>query len=132
MGFIKTLIGLPILIVLLIFAFVNNDLATFSLWPFEIEITISWSVAILFFVIFGFLLGEFFAWMSYAPLRKDLRRQKKDNKKLTEKVSGLQDDLDQIKAEKENPQPEIKSGLFGFFKKKEDEPAVNNTEDGIF
>ena len=50
MGFIKVLIGLPVFIVLLIFAFVNNDLATFSLWPFSIEITVSLSVAVLFFV----------------------------------------------------------------------------------
>ena len=39
MGFIKMLIGLPILIIILIFAFVNNDLATFNLWPFYFEIT---------------------------------------------------------------------------------------------
>ena len=49
MGFIKMLIGLPILIIILIFAFVNNDLATFNLWPFYFEITVSQSVAIVFF-----------------------------------------------------------------------------------
>ena len=39
MGIIKILIGLPIFLVILIFAFVNNDLATFNLWPFSFEIT---------------------------------------------------------------------------------------------
>ena len=81
MGFIKALIGLPIFVILLIFAFVNNDLAMFSLWPFSLEITVSLSVAIMFFVILGFLLGSFFSWLSYAPIRKDLRKQKKKNKK---------------------------------------------------
>ena len=57
MGFIKMLIGLPILIIILIFAFVNNDLATFNLWPFYFEITVSQSVAIVFFILLGFLLG---------------------------------------------------------------------------
>lgn len=118
MGFIKTLIGLPVVAVILVFAFVNNNLVEFSLWPFELEITVSQSVAILFFIILGFLFGNFFSWLSYAPLRKDLKKQKKVNKKLskqqqalTETVSGLQDDLEQIKAEKEALMPEKPSWL---------------------
>ena len=133
MGFIKTLIGLPIVAVILIFAFVNNNLAEFSLWPFELEITVSQSVAVLFFVILGFLLGNLFSWLSYAPLRKDLKKQKKANKKLskqqqvlTETVSGLQGDLEQIKAEKEALMPEKPSWL-SFLKKQSTE---NNTDDG--
>ena len=127
MGFIKTLIGLPIVAVILIFSFVNNNLAEFSLWPFELEITVSQSVAILFFVIFGFLLGNLFSWLSYAPLRKDLKKQKKTNKKLskqqqllTETVSGLQGDLEQIKAEKEALMPEKPSWL-SFLRKQASE-----------
>lgn len=54
MGFIKMLIGLPLLVVILVFAFVNNDLAVFNLWPFYIEITVSLSVAIVFFYLFRF------------------------------------------------------------------------------
>lgn len=131
MGFIKTLIGLPVIVIVLIFAFVNNNLAEFSLWPFSVEITVSQSVATLFFVLFGFLLGSFFSWMSYAPLRKDLRRQRKDNKKLSkqqqilsETVSDLQEDLEQIKAEKEALMPEKQSWL--SFLKKQSTPADNN------
>ena len=48
MGFIKMLIGLPLLVVILVFAFVNNDLAVFNLWPFYIEITVSLSVPLSF------------------------------------------------------------------------------------
>lgn len=134
MGFIKTIIGLPLTVVLLIFAFVNNDLATFSLWPFSIEITVSLSVAVLFFVLLGFITGSLFSWLSYAPLRKDLRKQKKKNKKLskqqqilTETVSDLQDDLEQIKAEKEALMPE-KTGWFGFWKKKDTAETTENKE----
>ena len=138
MGFIKAIIGLPLLVIILIFAFVNNDLATFSLWPFSIEITVSLSVAVLFFIIFGFLLGNFFSWMSYAPVRKDLRKQKKKNKKLSKQqkiladtVSDLQGNLEQIKAEKEAQKPE-KRKLFGWFGKKTEEEAepVENKENG--
>ncbi len=138
MGFIKAIIGLPLLVIILIFAFVNNDLATFSLWPFSIEITVSLSVAVLFFIIFGFLLGNFFSWMSYAPVRKDLRKQKKKNKKLSKQqkiladtVSDLQGNLEQIKAEKEAQKPE-KRKLFGWFGKKPEEEAepAENKENG--
>ena len=139
MGFVKILIGLPIIIVILIFSFVNNDLSTFSLWPFDLEITVSWSVAILFFVVIGFWLGHLFSWMSYAPLRKDLRQQKKANKKLSkqqqilsETVSDLQGNLEQIKAEKQAAEQPKKQGFFSRFKKKEAEPVVNISEDGIF
>ena len=133
MGFIKILIGLPILIVILIFSFFNNDLATFNLMPFDFEITVPLSVAILFFIILGFLLGSFFSWMSYAPLRKDLRQQKKENKKLskqqqvlTETVTGLQGDLEHIKAEKNALMPEKPSWRQRLFKKKEE--TVDNSE----
>ena len=83
MGFIKALIRLIVLAVVLIFAFVNNDFANFNLWPFYIEVTVSLSVAIVFFVLFGFIWGKFDSWMSYAPVRSQLRHQKKQNKKLS-------------------------------------------------
>lgn len=125
MSFIKMLIGLPLLIVIVIFAFVNNDLATFNLWPFYIEITVSLSVAIAFFIAFGFILGEFFAWLSYAPLRKALRQQKKQNKKLnkeqqklTERVSGLQENIETLKAEdKAVPKPSFGQRLKTIFRR---------------
>lgn len=134
MGFIKTIIGLPVIVIILIFAFVNNDLATFSLWPFSIEVTVSLSVAVLFFILFGFALGSLFSWLSYAPLRKDLRKQKKKNKKLskqqqilTETVSDLQGNLEQIKAEKEALMPE-KPSWFDFLKKKAPQETNENKE----
>ena len=116
MGFMKLLIGLPILIVILIFAFVNNDLATFDLWPFYFEITVS----------LGLNLGLVWMWMSYAPVRKALRQQVKQNKKLSkeqqklvEKVSGLQSNLDSFKAaEAAKPKPTIKERFKAAFSRK--------------
>ena len=64
MGIVKVLIGLPIFIIIAVFAFVNNDLATFSLWPLSIEVTVSLSVAVIFFILLGFFLGSFFSWLS--------------------------------------------------------------------
>ena len=131
MGFIKLLIGLPLVIVILVFAFVNYDLATFNLWPFYVEITVSQSVAIVSFVVFVYILGKVSSWMSYAPVRAQLRKQKKENKKLnkeqqklTEKVSGLQENLETLKtqtAEILPPKPTLKDMMKNIFKRKEKE-----------
>lgn len=58
MNFVKMLVELPILIIILIFAFVNNDFVSFSLWPFFIELTVSQSVVIVVLILFGFLMGK--------------------------------------------------------------------------
>lgn len=126
MGFIKWLVGLPILLVIAIFAFVNNDLATFNLWPFYIEITVSLSVAIVFFIVFGFVLGHLSSWMSYAPVRKALRKQKKQNKKLSKEqlklvreMEGLHTNIETLKErEVKLPKPSFKQRFKSIFKGK--------------
>ena len=127
MSFLRMLISLPIIIVILVFAFVNNEMATFNLWPFYIEVTVSLSVAIVFFILFGFVLGKLSSWMSYAPIRAQLRRQRKENKKLNkeqqklaEKVSGLQENIETLKAaEPKTPKPGLKDRLKNLFKSKD-------------
>ncbi len=121
MAFIKTLIGLPILLIILVFAFMNNDLATFSLWPLNFEIEVSLSVMIVLLIAIGFLLGNFFLWLSYAPLRRELRSHKKNNKKLSKEqdklvkeMEGLQSNLEEIKQEdlQKNPKTSIFKRMF--------------------
>lgn len=131
MGFIKLLIGIPVIVVLLVFAFVNNDLATFSLWPFSVEITVSLSVAVLFFVVLGYILGSLFAWLSYAPVRASLRRQKKQNKKLSKEQQNLvkemevlQKNLDELKEfEEQQPKPGLGERIRGMFASSKTEPS---------
>ena len=137
MGFIKMLIGIPLLVVILVFAFVNNDLATFSLWPFYIEITVSLSVAIVFLIFIGFVIGSFFTWLSYAPVRQALRRQKKQNKKLNKEqqklareMESLHENLASLKElEAQLPKPSFGDkvkGLFRSSKKEEETPSRQN------
>ncbi len=113
MGFIKALIGLPLAFVVLVFAFVNNDMAAFSLWPTAIEITVSLSVAIIFLLVLGYIIGWFFTWLSYIPLRKALRHQKKQNKKLSKEqeklakeVEGLQGNIESLRSGV-SPEPKV-------------------------
>lgn len=138
MGFIKMLIGLPLLVVILVFAFVNNDMATFNLWPFYIEITVSLSVAIVFLLALGFILGNFFSWLSYAPVRAALRQQKKQCRKLSKEqlklvkeVEGLHENLNSLKElEAKMPKPTFREKLARFFKRKPKEPADNTANGG--
>ena len=96
MGFFKVLLGLPLLVIVLVFAFVNNDLATFNLWPFYVEVTVSLSVAIVFLVSVGFFWGCLFSWLSHAPVRKDLRKQKKKYKRLSKEQEKLAKEVEDL------------------------------------
>ena len=128
MGFIKVLIGLPLVFIILVFAFVNNDMATFNLWPTGIEVTTSLSVAVIFFVVVGYILGWLFTWLSYASVRRSLREQKKENKKLckeqeklTKEVEGLHGNIESLRG---SVPPSIESASFlqkfkSFFFKKD-------------
>ncbi|MBQ8436972.1 MAG: DUF1049 domain-containing protein [Alphaproteobacteria bacterium] len=104
MNLLKMLIGLPVLLIVLVFAFVNNDLVTFSLWPFAFEVTVSLSVAIVFLFTFGFVFGNIFSWLSHSPLRKALRHHKrqykklnKEQQKLLKEMGMLHEDLEKAK-----------------------------------
>ena len=129
MGFIKMLIGLPLVAVILVFAFVNNDLVNFSLWPFYIEITVSLSVAIVFLILVGFIIGWFFTWMSYAPIRKALRQQKKQNKKLNKEQQKLAKEMEDLhenlaslkELEAQMPKPSVSDKIKGLFLSKSSE-----------
>ena len=100
----------------------------FDLWPFEIEVTVSLSVAIVFFVLFGFIWGKFDSWFAYSPLRSALRHQKKQNKKLTKEqekltkeVEGLQGDITELKEKEASyPKPPLKQRIAAWFKHKKD------------
>ena len=105
MGFIKLIIGLPLLILLLVFAIYNNDFVTLKIWPFDIEIITSLSVVLVFFVLLGYFIGWLFTWMSYSSVRSSLRAHKKQNKKLSKEqeklskeVENLQENIETMKS----------------------------------
>ena len=104
MSFFKLIIGLPLIIIIAVIAFMNNEMVTINLWPFYIEITATLSVVIIFLALFGYIIGKLDSWVSYAPLRLALRNQLRQNKKLNaeqqrlvEKVEGLKENLENIK-----------------------------------
>lgn len=126
MSFFKLIIGLPLIIIIAVIAFMNNEMVTINLWPFYIEITATLSVVIIFLALFGYIIGKLDSWVSYAPLRLALRNQLRQNKKLNaeqqrlvEKVEGLKENLENIKTnESANAQPVEKANLSSKLKQK--------------
>jgi len=123
MNFIRRLIGIPLIVVVIVFAVVNNDFATFTLKPFDVDITISLSVLILVLLFAGYLLGRLDGYVANAPLRSSLRAHKKTNKALNKEheklhatVSDLQENIEYLKnKEPEKPKVPFKQKMSNFF-----------------
>lgn len=120
MFFFKIIIGLPLIVMLLVFAFVNNNMVELSLWPADLEITISQSVLIVFLYVLGYLAGWFFTWVSYSPIRRLLRAQRKENRKMSKEQEKLNKEVEDLKGNidvlKASTPPEPKRSFASWFK----------------
>lgn len=123
MNFIRKLIGIPLIILVIVFAVINNDFATFTLKPFNLDITISLSVLILVLFFLGYLLGRLDGYAANAPVRSQLKLHKKTNKALNKEheklhatVSNLQENIEYLKnKETEEPKVALKEKISKFF-----------------
>ena len=105
MKFFKFLFWLPVLLIVIVFASYNNQLMSFNLWPFMLEVKISGALAIIGLILFGYCVAKVDSWFSYSPIRRALSSQKKQNKvldkkqkELTQTISGLQENISSLKA----------------------------------
>ena len=126
MRFIKYIIGLPLFVLLLVFAIVNNDFVTLKIWPTDIEIITSLSVVIIFLFLFGYFIGKLFTWMSYSSVRSSLRAHKKQNKKLSKEqeklskeVENLQENIETMNRTDASEKKSWKENFKNMFKKKQ-------------
>lgn len=135
MNFIRTLIELPVFLIVIVLAVVNSDFAEFVLKPFNLNLKISTSVLIIVLFVVGYLIGRLDGYVSNAPLRSKLRQHKKDNKflnkeheklhkeheKLSANFSNLRENFENIKIkEREDAKKLMKDkfkSLFSFKKK---------------
>jgi uncharacterized membrane protein YciS (DUF1049 family) len=123
MNFLRGLIEIPLIVIVIVLAVVNNDFVTFTIPPFDLDITISLSVLIFVLFFAGYFLGRLDAFVANAPLRASLRLQKKTNKvlnkeheKLNAKYSDLQENLETIKHQvPEKPKVSWKKSVSEFF-----------------
>ena len=142
MSFIRMIVGLSLIIIIAIFAFMNNDMTSFEFWPFNVEVKVTQSVAIIVFLLIGYIIGKVDSWMSYSPMRKALRCQLRQNKKLNaqhqklnETVQDLKGTIESSKNTINNTQKEssvsgtiagAKDKVMSLFKRKEDEPKQDD------
>ena len=108
MKFFKFLFWLPILTIVIVFVTTNSEKMSFSLWPFLPEnskISVSGPLAIIFFILFGYVVAKIDSWFSYSPIRRALSSQRRQNKQLdrkqkelTQTISGLQENISSLKA----------------------------------
>lgn len=123
MGFIKFVIGLPLFVLLLVFAIVNNDFVTLRIWPTDIEIITSLSVVIVFLFLLGYFMGKLFTWMSYSSIRSSLRTHKKQNKKLSKEVENLQENIETMsRTDNSSEKKSWKEKFKNIFARKQKEP----------
>jgi len=128
MNFIRSLIEVPVFVLVIILAVINDDFTKFVLKPFDISVTISISVLILCLFFVGYFTGRLDGYVANAPLRLKLRENQKAHKalnkeheKLTSNFSHLQEDFQRIKAtsvpQEEKPSLKVKLGNLFKFKK---------------
>ncbi len=73
---------------------VQNNTELVGIWPISdasSESTMMVGVSVVYLIMFflGYFCGRFSAWSAYAPLRMQLRRQKKENKVLSKEHEKL-------------------------------------------
>lgn len=76
----------------------SADGIAFVLWPQE-KTVISWNVKLVLLVtlLYGYVGGRIGSWFAQAPVRRELKQQKKANKILTKEHSELNKTVDGLK-----------------------------------
>ncbi len=110
MSLIKLIIGLPLLILLAVFTFGNNSSSEIIDLGFEflgIKISARLDLVIIILLVFGYVMGRFDSWLSNSSLRKKLRSQTKQNKKLNEQQQKLSVEVEELKETIDSVKPEV-------------------------
>lgn len=92
-----------------------------SLWPFERVIKVNTLPMLATFIVFGYLWGRINAWFKYAPLRRDLRLQRKTNRVLNKEHEKLNETVTGLKQDIQGLQEQAKANLSDY----SDEPQKN-------
>ena len=134
MKFIRSLIDIPVFILIIILAVINDESTKFVFKSFNIKITVTVSVLILVLFFAGYLIGRLDGYVANAPLRLQLREHKKANKvlnreheklnkeheKLSNNFSHLKEDFQHLKVAKPEQTKSFKEKFAGLFKFKKD------------
>ncbi len=86
---LRTLIALPVLIVLVLFALSNPQPVTLLFWPTDFKLATPVSAAVLVTAAAAFLLGSLFVWFPALGARRRARRFERAARRLEDQVNSL-------------------------------------------
>lgn len=86
---LRTLLFLPVLIVLILFALSNPAPVTLTFWPTDFRFTTPVSAAILVSAAAAFVVGGLFVWFPALCTRRRARRFERATRRLEAQVSDL-------------------------------------------
>lgn len=102
MKFLSWLIGVPILIIVIIFAVVNRGVVAVDLWPLPWSAQLPVFLLVLGALAIGLVIGALISWFSASKARGAARREHRRADKLEQDVRTLQDE--KLKLEKQDTQ----------------------------
>ena len=91
---LRTLIALPFLVVLILFALSNPQPVTLTIWPTDLKLATPLSAAVLVTAAAAFLLGSLFVWIPALGTRRRARRFERATRRLEDQVVSLKKKLD--------------------------------------
>jgi uncharacterized integral membrane protein len=86
---LRTLIALPVLVVLVLFALSNPQPVTLAFWPTDFTLKTPISAAVLVAAAVAFLLGSLFVWFPALAARRRARRFERAARRLEDQVNSL-------------------------------------------
>jgi putative membrane protein len=93
---LRVIIGLPLLVILVVFALSNTDPVRLGIWPTDYTVQVPLSIAVLAAAAVAFLLGGLVVWMGELGQRRRARRAE-------DTVRVLEDRLEELKARLARP-----------------------------
>jgi uncharacterized integral membrane protein len=85
----RLVIGLPLLLLMVVFALSNRASVTLGLWPTDFSLEVPLSLAILAAMAIAFLVGGIFVWFSVLAQRRRARRAEQAVRLLEAEVQSL-------------------------------------------
>ena len=87
---LKWLLTLPLILLLLVFALSNRDVANLSFWPFDLAISMPLSFMLVACLVIGLLLGGFTVWLGDLKDKIEVRCLRNEVTNLNRQILSLQ------------------------------------------
>lgn len=87
---LKWLLTLPLILLLLVFALSNREMATLSFWPFEVAVSLPLSFMLVACLVLGLLLGGFTVWLGDLKYKMEAHRLRHEVTNLNRQIMSLQ------------------------------------------